>query len=110
MIVDPRKKREVTIEEPLAGATEGTQEVANARPDAFLRITMRFAHAIVIVIPCVLANGMTDSTMNAAGFGESGVPSRLIGVHDGVVSRRLLHMSLQTLGVRTRYDLYAKLS
>jgi hypothetical protein len=83
LVIDPLKKRKVAIEEPLADTTKGTQKIANVRPDAFLGITMHFAHAIPIVIPCVLTNGMTDGAMNATGLGESGVPSRLVGVHNG---------------------------
>jgi hypothetical protein len=71
---------------------------------------MHFARAIAIVIPSIFADGMADCAMNAAGLWQSDVSSRLVGMDDGVISRRRLEMSLQTLDVCTRYDLRTKLS
>ena len=49
-IMRPLKDGAVLIQERLAHAAEGTQEVSQARPDAFNRVGMHFADAITVII------------------------------------------------------------
>jgi hypothetical protein len=64
----PLKYGAVLVQEPLAHATEGAQEVSHARPDAFDRVGMDFADAITVIItrPFAVSRGMADGLMASA--------------------------------------------
>src|SRR5437867_1812855 len=69
----------------LAHSSEGTQEVAQARPDAFHGVAMDFADAIAIVVtrPFPLTRCMVDRLVRASRGGQMVVGFPFIGVDRG---------------------------
>jgi len=69
----------------LAHSSEGTQEVAQSRPDAFHGVAMHFANAIAIVVtrPFAVSWSMVDRFVFAPCGGQMVVGFPFIGVNRG---------------------------
>ncbi len=77
----------------LVEATERTQKVALAHPDALHGVVVNFAKAIAIVVSGILALGMVDAGVWASAVGQVLIASRSVckdhGVWFGVVHDEL---------------------
>ena len=89
---------------------ESTQEVAQAGPNAFQRVAMNLPYPIAIIIPGILANGMTHRPVPATCAGDVIVGTTFIGVEGAARLGATLNFGLDCGLLRIIADLQADLT